>query len=143
MEAFLPDTVKAILLGLLAIAFALARLARALPHVAWLQVFSTPGHSNGRGAKGKTAAIREPAGWSGDRCCRRRVAAPVFRLNDHVIQRTQDNTHDHRDCLFGLVHRPWDLDLRAESLATPDRHERDNWPRLRHRDGEQLSDRDH
>src|SRR5712691_6846763 len=42
METFLPDTVKAILLGLLAVAFALARLARALPHVAWLQVFRLP-----------------------------------------------------------------------------------------------------
>lgn len=42
MEAFLPDTVKAILLGLLAIAFALAWLARALPQVAWLQVFRFP-----------------------------------------------------------------------------------------------------
>jgi len=42
MEMFLPDTVKAILLGLLAILFALARLARALPHVAWLQVFRLP-----------------------------------------------------------------------------------------------------
>lgn len=42
MEAFLPDTVKAVLLGLLAIAFALAWLARALRHVAWLQVFRLP-----------------------------------------------------------------------------------------------------
>lgn len=42
MEAFLPDSVKAILLVLLAIAFALNRLARALPHVGWLQVFRIP-----------------------------------------------------------------------------------------------------
>lgn len=42
MEAFVPDTVKAILLGLIAIAFVLGRLGRALPHVAWLQVFRLP-----------------------------------------------------------------------------------------------------
>jgi hypothetical protein len=42
MEAFLPDTVKAILLGLIAIAFVLNRLSRRLPHVAWLQVFRLP-----------------------------------------------------------------------------------------------------
>ena len=42
MEMFIPDTVKAILLGLIVIAFALARLARALPHVAWLQIFRLP-----------------------------------------------------------------------------------------------------
>lgn len=42
METFLPDSVKAILLGAIAIAFVLSRLARALPHVAWLQVFRLP-----------------------------------------------------------------------------------------------------
>lgn len=42
MEAFLPDTVKAVLLGLLAIVFALVWLARAHPAVAWLQVFRLP-----------------------------------------------------------------------------------------------------
>jgi hypothetical protein len=42
MEALLPDTVKAILLGLFAIAFGLFWLARALPQVAWLQVFRLP-----------------------------------------------------------------------------------------------------
>lgn len=42
MEALLPDIVKAILLGLFAIAFALLWLARALPQVAWLQVFRLP-----------------------------------------------------------------------------------------------------
>ena len=42
MEALLPDTVKAILLGLFAIAFTLLWLARALPQVAWLQVFRLP-----------------------------------------------------------------------------------------------------
>ena len=42
MEAFLPNTVKAILLGVLAIVFVLSRLARALPHIAWLQVFRLP-----------------------------------------------------------------------------------------------------
>ena len=42
MEAFLPDSVKAILLGLLVIALALAWLARRHPGVAWLQVFRLP-----------------------------------------------------------------------------------------------------
>ena len=42
MEVFLPDTVKTILLGLIAIAFVLNRLSRRLPHVAWLQVFWLP-----------------------------------------------------------------------------------------------------
>lgn len=42
MEVFLPDTVKAILLGLLAIAFASVWLARALPQVTWLQIFRLP-----------------------------------------------------------------------------------------------------
>jgi len=42
MEAFLPDTVKAILLGLIAIAFVLNRLSRRLPQFAWLQVFRLP-----------------------------------------------------------------------------------------------------
>lgn len=42
MESFLPDTVKAILLGLIAIVFVLNRLSRRLPHVAWLQVFRLP-----------------------------------------------------------------------------------------------------
>jgi hypothetical protein len=42
MDAFLPDTVKAILLGLIAIMFVLSRLARWFPHVAVLQVFRLP-----------------------------------------------------------------------------------------------------
>jgi hypothetical protein len=42
METFFPDSVKAILLGLIAIAFVMSRLARALPHVSWLQVFRLP-----------------------------------------------------------------------------------------------------
>lgn len=42
MEAFLPDTLKAILMGLIAIVFVLSRLARWLPHVAVLQVFRLP-----------------------------------------------------------------------------------------------------
>jgi sterol desaturase/sphingolipid hydroxylase (fatty acid hydroxylase superfamily) len=42
MESFLPDTVKAILLALIAIVFVLNRLSRRLPHVAWLQVFRLP-----------------------------------------------------------------------------------------------------
>jgi len=42
MESFLPDSVKAILFGLIVIAFALSRLARAFPDVAWLQIFRLP-----------------------------------------------------------------------------------------------------
>ena len=42
METFLPESVKAILLGLIAIAFVLSRLARWFPDVAWLQVFRLP-----------------------------------------------------------------------------------------------------
>lgn len=42
METFLPDSVKAILLGLISIVFLLWRLARWFPHVAWLQVFRFP-----------------------------------------------------------------------------------------------------
>ncbi len=42
MEMFLPESVKAILLGLIATAFVLSRLARWFPHVAWLQVFRLP-----------------------------------------------------------------------------------------------------
>src|ERR1043166_9671974 len=42
MDAFLPDNVKAILLGLIAIVFVLSRFARRFPHVAVLQVFRSP-----------------------------------------------------------------------------------------------------
>ena len=42
MTAFFSSTVKAILLGLIAIAFLLNRLARAHPDVAWLQLFQFP-----------------------------------------------------------------------------------------------------
>jgi hypothetical protein len=42
MESFLPGSVKALLLGLLAIGFVLSRLARAFPHVGWLQFFRLP-----------------------------------------------------------------------------------------------------
>jgi len=42
MESFFSDTVKVILLGVLAIAFALNWLARSRPEVAWLQVFRLP-----------------------------------------------------------------------------------------------------
>jgi small neutral amino acid transporter SnatA (MarC family) len=42
METFLPDSVKAILLGVLAIVFVLSRLAREFPNVGWLQVFRFP-----------------------------------------------------------------------------------------------------
>ena len=39
---FLSTTVKAILLGLIAVVFGLSRLARAYPSVGWLQVFRLP-----------------------------------------------------------------------------------------------------
>lgn len=42
METLLPESVKAILLGLVATAFVLSRLAHWFPHVAWLQVFRLP-----------------------------------------------------------------------------------------------------
>lgn len=42
MESFLPDSVKAILLGLIAAVFVLSRLAPRFPDVAWLQVFRLP-----------------------------------------------------------------------------------------------------
>lgn len=43
MEAFLPDPVKAALLGLIAIAIVLGWLARRHPEVAWLRIFRLPG----------------------------------------------------------------------------------------------------
>jgi hypothetical protein len=42
MEIFIPDSVKAILLGVIAILFVLSRLARWFPHATWLQVFRIP-----------------------------------------------------------------------------------------------------
>jgi hypothetical protein len=42
VETFIPDSVKAILLGVIALAFVMARLARAFPDVGWLQVFRLP-----------------------------------------------------------------------------------------------------
>ena len=42
MESFLPDSVRALLLGLLAIGFVLSRLARAFPQVGWLRFFRLP-----------------------------------------------------------------------------------------------------
>jgi hypothetical protein len=42
MGAFSSGTVKAILLGLIAMVFVLSRLARARPDVGWLQVFRLP-----------------------------------------------------------------------------------------------------
>jgi hypothetical protein len=42
LEAFFSSTVKAILLGLIAIVFLLNRLARARPDIGWLQVFRLP-----------------------------------------------------------------------------------------------------
>jgi hypothetical protein len=42
MESFLPDTVKVILLALIALAFVGSRLARRFPDIAWLQFFRLP-----------------------------------------------------------------------------------------------------
>jgi hypothetical protein len=42
MDIFLSHTTRAILLGVIVIAFGLNRLARAFPDVAWLQVFRLP-----------------------------------------------------------------------------------------------------
>jgi hypothetical protein len=42
MEIFFSNTVKAILLGVIAMVFVLSRLARARPDIAWLQVFRLP-----------------------------------------------------------------------------------------------------
>jgi uncharacterized membrane protein len=42
MEALLPDTTETILLGLIAIAFALGWLARTFPDVGWLRFFHLP-----------------------------------------------------------------------------------------------------
>jgi hypothetical protein len=38
----IPPAIKAILLGVIVVAFGLNRLARALPHVGWLQNFRLP-----------------------------------------------------------------------------------------------------
>jgi uncharacterized membrane protein len=42
MESIFPDSVKAILLGLIAVVFVLSRLAPRFPDVAWLQIFRLP-----------------------------------------------------------------------------------------------------
>lgn len=42
MESFFPDSVKAILFGVIAVVFVLSRLAVRFPDVAWLQVFKLP-----------------------------------------------------------------------------------------------------
>ena len=42
MESFFPDSVKAILLGVIAVVFVLSRLAVRFPDVAWMQVFKRP-----------------------------------------------------------------------------------------------------
>jgi hypothetical protein len=42
MESFLPDSIKAILLGLIAVVFVLSRLSYRFPEVAWLQHFRLP-----------------------------------------------------------------------------------------------------
>ena len=43
MEAFLPDTAEAILLGVIATAFTLVWLARTFPQLTWLQALRFPG----------------------------------------------------------------------------------------------------
>ena len=42
MESFLPDSVKALLLGLVAAVFVLSRLSYRFPDVAWIQHFRLP-----------------------------------------------------------------------------------------------------
>jgi hypothetical protein len=42
MDLFLSSTVRAILLGVIVVAFGLNRLARAFPDVTWLRVFRLP-----------------------------------------------------------------------------------------------------
>jgi len=42
MDIFLSHTTRAILLGVIVVAFGLNRLARAFPDVSWLQVFRLP-----------------------------------------------------------------------------------------------------
>lgn len=42
MDTFFSDTVKAVLLGILAVGFGLNRLARAFPDTEWLQWFRLP-----------------------------------------------------------------------------------------------------
>ncbi len=42
MESILSPTIKAILLGIIAIAFVLNRLSRRRPNIAWLQMFRLP-----------------------------------------------------------------------------------------------------
>ena len=42
MDSFLPDSVKAILLGLIAVVFVLSRLSYRFPDVDWLQHFRLP-----------------------------------------------------------------------------------------------------
>jgi hypothetical protein len=42
MELFIPDSVKAILMGLIVLAFVFSRLALRFPDVAWLQMFRLP-----------------------------------------------------------------------------------------------------
>lgn len=42
MDSFLPDSVKAILLGFVAVVFVLSRLSYRFPDVAWLQHFRLP-----------------------------------------------------------------------------------------------------
>jgi hypothetical protein len=42
MDAFIPDSVKLILLVLIATVLVLSRVARAFPAVAWLQLFRLP-----------------------------------------------------------------------------------------------------
>ena len=42
MISLLSETTRAVLFGVIVVAFGLNRLARALPHIAWLQVFRLP-----------------------------------------------------------------------------------------------------
>ena len=117
MDAFIPDTVKAILLGLIAIMFVLSRLARWFPHVAVLQVFRLP-------VIQMSEAERERRQRSGGRMAGIEIVLAgvtchsFIRFHDHVVQRTYCNRHNDRDCLFTLVYCPWDLDFRAELVSS-------------------------
>jgi hypothetical protein len=131
METFLPDTVKAILLGLIVIAFALARLARALPHVAWLQVFRLPviQMSEEQRARRRRSANR----LAGLEIIVAGLALPLLYFVSTIMLFNEPKTPPTiivTAC--SLLYRPWDLDLRAELLAPPDRHKRKStWPRIR------------
>ena len=78
---------------------------------------SPAANSDERCGTGKTTALGQPNGWSGDSARRPRVAIPLFRFNDHVVQRTYRHRHNDRECLFTLVYCPRNVDFRAELVS--------------------------